>query len=45
MGEQMAQHCSVDDYRPAAMNLAEVEGLRVKLVFWISALEMSPSDP
>ena len=45
MGEQMAQHCSVDDCRPTAMNLAEVEGLRVKLVFWISALEMSPSDP
>ena len=45
MGDQMAQHCSVDDCRPTAMNLAEVEGLRVKLVFWISALEMSPSDP
>jgi hypothetical protein len=45
MGEQMAQHCSVDDYRPTAMNLAEVEGLRVKLVSWISALEMFPSDP
>ena len=45
MGEQMAQHCSVDDYSPTAMNLAEFEGLRVKLVSWISALEMSPSDP
>ena len=44
MGGQMAQHCSVDDYRPTAMNLAEVEVLRVKLVSWISALEMSPSD-
>ena len=45
MGDQMAQHCSVDDCHPTAMNLAEVEGLRVKRVFWISALEMSPSDP
>lgn len=43
-GEQMVQHRSVDDFRPTAMNLAEVEGLRVKLVSWISALEMSPSD-
>ena len=41
----MAQHCFLDDFRPTAMNLAEVEGLLVKLVFWISALEMSPSDP
>ena len=44
MGEQMAQHCYVVDYRPTAMNLDEVEGLRVKLVSWISALEMSHSD-
>ncbi len=26
IGELMAQHCSVDDCRPTAMNLAEVEG-------------------